>query len=107
MRYFKQHSSIQNNLFFAQDIFQETRRHIVAEWQHIVYSEFLPIILGTELITQFDLESKPSLYDPRVNPSIFTEFSTAAYRFGHSMIQNQVNCSFSQAILLLKICTKQ
>ena len=82
----------ENQISKLKEIFQEVRRHIVAEWQNIVYSEFLPNILGSELMAQFDLQtSNSSLYDSRVLPSIFTEFSTAAYRFGHSMIQNQVN----------------
>jgi peroxidase len=57
----------------------------------IIYNEFLPTILGSKLMSRFRLGSGPSFYDPKVKPTIFTEFSTAAYRFGHSMIQNKVS----------------
>ena len=73
-----------------QQIFQETKRFIVAEWQHVIYSEFLPTVLGSNLMSEFQLGPGPSLYEPEVKANIFTEFSTAAYRFGHSMIQNKV-----------------
>lgn len=78
------------HFFATQEIFQECRRLVVAEWQKIVYNEFLPIVVGSKLMSRFDLDSNPSLYNPAKKAAILTEFSTAAYRFGHSMIQNKV-----------------
>ena len=51
---------------------------------------FFPIVVGSKLMSRFDLDSNPSLYNPAKKAAILTEFSTAAYRFGHSMIQNKV-----------------
>ncbi|XP_046823371.1 uncharacterized protein LOC124426120 [Vespa crabro] len=72
--------------------FQETRKIIGAFVQHITYREFLPIILGNEVMKVFDLEVLTKGYyhgyDPSVNPTIANSFSTAAYRFGHSLVQH-------------------
>ncbi|XP_047356142.1 uncharacterized protein LOC124951581 isoform X3 [Vespa velutina] len=72
--------------------FQETRKIIGAIVQHITYREFLPIILGNEVMKVFDLEVLTKGYyhgyDPSVNPTIANSFSTAAYRFGHSLVQH-------------------
>ncbi|KAI4487501.1 hypothetical protein M0804_005650 [Polistes exclamans] len=73
-------------------IFQETRKIIGAIVQHITYREFLPIVLGNEVMKVFDLEVLTKGYydgyDPSVNPTIANSFSTAAYRFGHSLVQH-------------------
>ena len=67
-----------------EDIYQYTRRVVVAEYQNIVYGQYLSEILGND-----DLKptTKGSQYDPSINPAMTNEFATAAYRFGHSMVQ--------------------
>ncbi|TMW43652.1 hypothetical protein DOY81_011266 [Sarcophaga bullata] len=47
------------NLHWSDEkIYQETRRIIGAMFQHITYREFLPIVLGREVVKLFDLETK-------------------------------------------------
>ena len=68
-------------------IYQNARRILIAEWQNIIYSEWLPAILGERRMNDFNLgldENRP--YNSSADPSILSSFSTAAFRFGHSMI---------------------
>src|ERR1700722_8038749 len=51
-----------------------------AEYQNIIYSGYLPSLLGSAAPGAY------TGYDPNVNPSIMGEFSTAAFRFGHTII---------------------
>ena len=37
-------------------IYQETKRIVNAEWQHIIYNEWLPLLIGVELLERFDLQ---------------------------------------------------
>ncbi|KAK8751912.1 hypothetical protein OTU49_010990, partial [Cherax quadricarinatus] len=72
-------------------VFQETRRIITALEQHIIYNEWLPIVLGKNLMAAFGLNTLRSGfsrdYNPNINPNMNNEFSTAAFRFGHSLVQ--------------------
>jgi len=68
-------------------IYQHARRMVVAQWQSIVYGEYLPVVLGEKNLKGLDLPATGSDYDKGTNPSMAHEFTTAAYRFGHSMIQ--------------------
>ena len=72
-------------------IFQETRKIVGAMIQHITYNEFLPRVLGSSKMTQYDLEPRAfgyyDDYNPQCSNIIFNEFSTAAFRFGHSLIR--------------------
>ena len=72
-------------------VYQETRRIVIAIIQHITYNEFLPRILGPDTMRRFSLSLEPSgyhrHYDPTCSAAIYNEFSAAAFRFGHSMIQ--------------------
>ena len=58
-------------------------RLVIAELQHIVYSEYLPTILAP---SGMQLSGAYRGYDPDVNPTIANAFATAAYRFGHGQI---------------------
>ncbi|XP_051163553.1 uncharacterized protein LOC127282981 isoform X2 [Leptopilina boulardi] len=72
-------------------MFQETRKIVGAIIQHITYREFLPIVLGQDVMKIFKLEimrnGYSDEYDPDVNPNVANEFITAAFRFGHSLVQ--------------------
>lgn len=65
-----------------EEIYQYARSVVAAEIQAITFNEFLPALLGPDAPGQY------SEYDPYVNPGIANEFSTAAYRFGHSLISS-------------------
>ncbi len=67
-----------------EQIFQGARRIVVAEFQVITYNEFLPALLGAGAL-------RPYLgYDPNVNPEVAIEFSTAAFRIGHTLVNDAV-----------------
>jgi Animal haem peroxidase len=67
-----------------EQIFQLTRGIVVAELQVITYREFLPALLGPNALRPY------WGYNPDVNPGIANEFSTAAYRIGHTLINDDV-----------------
>lgn len=74
-----------------EELFLETRRILTAELQVIVYKEFLPAVLGAAAMEEFHLNLEEGAnysydYDPHVDPSILNEFTTAAFRFGHSTV---------------------
>ena len=70
-----------------EEIFQHARRIVTAEYQNVVFSEYLQGALG-------DNDLKPTIqgtiYNPKVKAEITNEFATAVYRFGHSMLNGQV-----------------
>ncbi len=41
---------------------QEARRIVVAQWQHVIYNEWLPIILGRQIMERFGLYPLTSGY---------------------------------------------
>ena len=74
-------------------VFQETRKIISALMQHITYKEYLPVVLGPEVMSAYNLDVLDSgfsdgVYDSDTNAGIANVFSTAAFRFGHSAIPN-------------------
>ncbi|GAB6020397.1 hypothetical protein CHUAL_003100 [Chamberlinius hualienensis] len=94
-----------NPTWTADTIFQESRRIVVAELQNIVYNEYLPSVLGQATMTNFGLTlpSNPATftnYDPNIKAGIFNSFATAAFRFGHTLIQNEFSLGSSGSFLL-------
>lgn len=67
-----------------EEIYQQARSLVTAEIQAITYNEFLPALLGVETISDYEG------YDAEVDPDISNVFSTAAYRFGHSMLSSEL-----------------
>jgi hypothetical protein len=66
------------------EIYQRARRMVAAQMQVITYKEFLPVLLGKNAL------SKYKGYNPNVDARISNEFSTAAYRLGHSLLSPKI-----------------
>ncbi|CAG2110241.1 unnamed protein product, partial [Medioppia subpectinata] len=81
-----------NPTWDSERVFQESRRIIGAQMQMITYNEFLPIVLGPKVMQFYKIGVNSTgftKYDPAVNPSILSEFSSAAFRFGHSIVNGR------------------
>lgn len=72
-------------------IFQYSRRIVSAQIQLITYQNFLPGILGNQRSLK-----KYSGYKKGVDASITAFFSTAAFRFGHSMVPEETKILVSK-----------
>lgn len=64
------------------ELFEAAKAIVEAEWQHVVYNEYLPALLGEGALSEY------TGYDPNVDPSIINEFTTAAFRLGHDQSTN-------------------
>jgi peroxidase len=69
-----------------------------AEYQNIIYKEYLPVLIGPVLPPYTG-------YHPRINAQVMQEFSTAAFRVGHSEVSetqegldNQGNVTFTESL---------
>ncbi|MGH0149173.1 UNVERIFIED_CONTAM: hypothetical protein FKN15_062838, partial [Acipenser sinensis] len=87
--WFREHNRIATELlrlnphWDGDTIYHEARKIVGAQMQHITYSHWLPKILG-EVGMKMIGDYKG--YDPNVNAGIFNAFATAAFRFGHTLI---------------------
>ena len=84
------HLSLVNRNWDDEKLFQEARKILIAELQHVTYNEYLPSIFGPVLTEFYKFKHREyngfSRYDPYINPSIINEYAAAAGRFGHSSI---------------------
>ncbi|GFN82742.1 chorion peroxidase [Plakobranchus ocellatus] len=74
----------------AEKLYQESRKINAALHQHLTYNEYLPAILDHSHLDKYRLRVGDYKYDPTLNPNMANSFSTAAYRFGHSQVQDFV-----------------
>lgn len=68
-----------------EDLYQMARKIVGAEMQIITYNEFLPVLLGSAAPKATDFN-----YDNTINPGVATEFSTALFRVGHTMLSPEL-----------------
>lgn len=87
--WFREHNRIAwelkdlNPQWDSDTLYQEARKIVGAQMQHITYSHWLPLIVGD---SGMDMLGPYGGYNPNVQPMISNEFATAALRFGHSLI---------------------
>jgi len=74
------------SVFTGDQKYNKAKRILEGKIQFITYNEFLPILLGPNAITPW------SSYTG-VDPRVANEFSTAAYRFGHTMLSTHLERS--------------
>jgi Ca2+-binding RTX toxin-like protein len=66
-------------------LYEMAKAITTAEMVNITYSEFLPHLLGKDAIDPYQG------YDPTVDARITEEFEGAAYRFGHSIVSDEIS----------------
>ncbi|MCM1984180.1 peroxidase family protein [Lyngbya confervoides] len=66
-----------------EQLFQRARQINIAQLQKIVFDDYIPLLLGRPL-------PEYRGYDPSVHPGISRTFSTAAFRFGHTMVSPEI-----------------
>ncbi|OWK47191.1 peroxidase family protein [Fimbriiglobus ruber] len=79
-----------NPTWTDEQLYQEARKINIAEYQDIVYNEWIPAVLGSQALAPY------SGYNPNVNPAIANEFSTVAFRFGHSLLSSAIERQTNQ-----------
>ncbi|XP_018343646.1 PREDICTED: peroxidase-like isoform X1 [Trachymyrmex septentrionalis] len=74
-------------------LFQEARRIVIAEIQHITYKEWLPILLGRRYTRAIGLigNSYSHNYNSDDEPAVSNEAATAALRFLNSLMQEKLS----------------
>ncbi|XP_075990865.1 peroxidasin homolog cardinal [Anticarsia gemmatalis] len=84
-----------NPLWDDETVFQEARKILGAQMQHITYSEFLPSILGSDVMWALNLTLKSDgysdVYNPTVDPSVANHFSAAVFRFAHTLLPGLIH----------------
>jgi len=98
--WFREHNRLaaellENNPHWDGDtVYYEARKIVGAVMQRITYEHWLPKILGPSGMERLGVYER---YDPTIDTRVSNEFATAAFRFGHSLINpilSRLNESF-------------
>jgi hypothetical protein len=86
----------QNPMWSDETLYQTARKIVIAEYNNIIYNEYLPALLGTEMSDRYGLlpQSDNSFfrgYNPKIYPQVINEFATAAFRYGHTQLAYSFN----------------
>lgn len=72
--------ALENPSWTDEDIFQTARKIVGAEVAKITYNDWLPALLGPGAVPAY------TGYNPNIDAGVATEFSTAIFRIGHTML---------------------
>uniref|UniRef100_A0A182MLX1 Heme peroxidase 1 n=2 Tax=Anopheles culicifacies TaxID=139723 RepID=A0A182MLX1_9DIPT len=78
-------------------LFQEARKINIAQYQRIVYYEWLPIYMGRQnmmaagVLPELDERHFARDYNHTVDPTVDNAFATAAFRFFHNLIAGHLD----------------
>ncbi len=84
--FLREHNRVANLIATAnpkmtdEQIYVRAKKHVGGLMQSVTYNEFLPALMGPNPLRPY------RGYNPLVYPNVSNAFSTAAYRFGHSML---------------------
>ncbi|XP_011872587.1 PREDICTED: peroxidase-like isoform X1 [Vollenhovia emeryi] len=94
----REHNRVADNLarlnsYWSDEIlYQEARRFVIAEIQHITYREWLPILLGRRYTRAISVGNNHSRsYNADDEPAVSNEAATAALRFLNSLMQGELS----------------
>ena len=87
-------------------LFEESRRIVGAQIQHITYNELLPSLLGEEVIDEYGLRLEKSgyyhEYDIDINPGIDNSVAASVFPFLYSMMPSKLE-RYSHQLKMLGI----
>ncbi|CAN8025162.1 unnamed protein product [Ixodes persulcatus] len=93
--FLRQHNRIakmlrsRNSGWDDEKLFQVAKRIVESQIQQVVYGEWLPTFAGPDAVENYDLvplQSGFTMYDGAVDATMIDEFSSSAFRMGHSLV---------------------
>jgi hypothetical protein len=82
------------------EAFEVARRETIWHYQWVIVNDYLPRLVGTELVDSI-LEEGPRFYRPDGVPRIPFEFADAAFRYGHSQVRDSFELNSDSGALRL------